>query len=214
MRGRTIALAVLAAAVLGGGVWLAIAVRSSSAPATPAPAQQRPAAPGPTERVAPAAPDPQRASPPGPQATAPAADPEQRFPIPDGGFAAWTGREGLAPGEIEDLAKASGVRVELALEERRSAQLAERTSDNVVLGELLGSEPTGYMLATIGTQAKLLREAAAAVQSGYRDGKLDDVTALRQLRAAQDTYRAAYLRVTGLTDPQFERFFARDRPLR
>lgn len=212
MRGRTIALAVLAAAVLAGAVWLAIAVRGGSEPATPRPAANRPAAPAPAERVTPAPTDEKRASPPGPEPSAATADPTQRVPIPDGGFAAWTGREGLAPGEIEDLAKASGVRVPLALEERRSTQLADRTGDNVFLGELLGKEPTGYMLATIGTQAKLLREAAANVQSGYRDGKLDDGEALRQLRAAQDSYRAAYLRVTGLSDQQFERFFARDRP--
>ena len=196
MRGRTLALAVAAAAVLGGGIWLALAVRGSSEPAPPAPAKQEPA--------------PVTSSPPPPRPETKPASPDagQPQPIPEGGFAAWTGREGMTPGELEDYAKASGVRVPIALEERRSVQLAERTSDNVVLGELLGTEPTGYMLATIGTQAKLLRDAAANVQSGYRDGKLDDVEALRQLRAAQDTYRAAYLRVTGLTEQQFDRFFA------
>ncbi|MBA3461204.1 MAG: hypothetical protein H0T46_14665 [Deltaproteobacteria bacterium] len=181
MRARAIVLAVLAVAVLGGGVWLALAVRGGPEPTPAQPAKQQPERIVPTRVAKPAI-----------------ADAGQQHPTPEAGRA----------GEIEDYAKASGVPRPIALEERRSVELAERTSDNVLLGELLGAEPTGYMLATIGTQAKVLREAAAHVQSGYRDGKLDDVEALRLLRAAQDTYRAAYLRVTGLTEQQFEKFFA------
>lgn len=188
MRARAIVLAVLAAAVLGGGVWLALAVRGSSEPTPPKPAVKPP-----PERVGATQ-----------EAVPVIADAGAQPALAD---ASSTGREG----ELEEYAKASGVPRPIAQEERRSAELAERTSDNVFLGELLGAEPTGYMLATIGTQAKLLREASANVQSRYRDGKLDDVEAIRQLRAAQDTYRAAYLRVTGLTDQQFERFFTRDR---
>jgi hypothetical protein len=209
MRGRSIALAVGAAGVLAGGVWLAFAVRAGSEPVTPAPAPKpAPTAASPVEREAP----PVRAG--SAERVVPTpTESKQRAPIPDGGFAAWTGKEGLAPGEIEDQAKAAGLRVPLALELRRSTLLEERTADNVFLGELLGSPPTGYMLATIGTQAKVLRNMAATMQVEYRNGKVDDGEALRLTRESQATYRAAYKRVTGLSDEQFERFFARDRPL-
>ena len=209
---RGIVIGLIAAGVIAGGVALAIAVNADvpdpegqardgvSAPEKPAPPPKPAAREAPTKPAAAA-----RGS-----ATVPTA---RKHPIPSGGFAAWTGREGLVEGEIEEHARIAGIRVPLALEQRRAALLEERTSDPAVIAELLGDQPTGYMLATIGTQGKLLRDATMQARLANRQGKLSDDDAIRALRAAEDTYRATYLRVTGLSDAQFDQFFAPDRPL-
>lgn len=218
MSARGIAIAVVAAGVIAGGVALAIAVNSDG----PAPEGKAhdPVDKAPAPKPAPLPPPVAAAgtgsarrgfqSPPGQTAVPPAGE---KAPIPTGGFAAWTGREGTAPGEIEEFAKTSGMRLPLALEQRRSTLLEERTSDPNVLAELLGTPPTGFMLATIGTQAKVMHDAAAQAQVANREGKMSDDEAIRATRAAQDSYRATYQRVTGLSDAQFDRFFAPERPL-
>ena len=93
--------------------------------------------------------------------------------------------------------------------QQRLTQLEARTSDPNTLGELLGGPPTGFMLATIGTQAKVMRDAAAAAETAHREGKLSEADAIRVMRAAEDTYRATYRRVTGLSDAQLEQLLAR-----
>lgn len=218
MTARGIAIVVVAAAVIAGGVALAIAVNADvpdpeakahdklDSAATPA------AAPAVPPADARAADRPRRGFAPAP-ANAAVVPTGEKIAIPTGGFAAWTGREGTVPGELEEFAKVSGMRLPLALEQRRSTLLEERTNDPNVLTELLGEQPTGYMLATIGTQAKVMHDAAAQAQVANREGKMSDDEAIRATRAAEDTYRAMYQRVTGLSDAQFDRFFSPERPL-
>ena len=203
----------LAAAVVTGGIALAVAVRSpppvaASSPsasgeiAAPRPAQARPAAPaavpagGYTKFV------------PRPGATARTYDAAKRTPIPAGGFAAWTGREGTAPGEIEEYATVAGLRLPVALEQRRSTVLGERTADTKLLGEILGAPPSAEMLEAIHTHAAVLHDTTANIQVGAREGTLSDQAAIDQTRSAEDAYRRAYQTATGLTDQQFDRFFA------
>jgi hypothetical protein len=211
---RGIAIAVIAAGVIAGGVALAIAVNADVAdPEAKARDKVDTTAPPATSaRPAPSAPPAPSPAKPVPLAAG-SASAGEKHPIPAGGFAAWTGREGLAPGEIEEMARISGIRVPLALEQRRASLLEERTVDPAVLGQVLGQDPTGFMLATIGTQGKLLRDALMQARLANRQGKLSDDEAIRATRAAEDVYRATYQRVTGLTDAQFDQFFAPDRPL-
>jgi hypothetical protein len=216
MSARGIAIAVVAAGVIAGGVALAIAV-NADVPDPEAKAHDNveaptePAAKLPENPVAKPAVTP--VAKPAPPVQPPAESGGEKHPIPTGGFAAWTGREGLRPGEIEEIARISGMRVPLAVAHRRATLLEERTSDPNVLGELLGRPPTAFMLATIGTQAKVMRDAAAQAQRATRDGTLSDDDAIRATRAAEDTYRAMYQRVTGLSDAQFDQFFSPERPL-
>ena len=139
-------------------------------------------------------------------------DGAKRFEIPGGGFARWTGREGTFPGELEAFADQAGLRMTVALEQRRSTVLAERTGDVEYLTELLGKPPGPEVVAAINRSASVLHEATATVQVHSRDGALSEEDALAQTRAAEDAYRQAYLAATGLTDARFERFFAPDRP--
>lgn len=215
MTGRTIAFAVIAAGVVAGGVALAIAV-NADVPDPEAKAHdkvdthtERPATPPPAPTGSGSA---RRGFVPLAGQQAPVLTGE-KYPVPTGGFAAWTGREGLVQSEIDEFVKVSGMRQPLALEQRRSTLLEERTGDPNFLGQLLGQPPTGFMLATIGTQAKVMHDAAAQAQVANREGKLSDDDAIRATRAAQDTYRSIYQRVTGLSDTQFDRFFAPERPL-
>jgi hypothetical protein len=140
-------------------------------------------------------------------------DPALRYPIPDGGFARWTGREGTWPGELEEFARTAGLPLDVALEQRRSTLLAERTADAEYLGELLGAPPTAEMRAAIDAHASALHEATARIQVDAREGRLAGADAIRETRAAEEAYRRGYLEATGLSEQQFERFFAPDRPL-
>lgn len=214
MTGRTIAIGALAAVVLALGVGLAIAVRGSDEPAKPAPPPPRPAAgsatvaPAPRlgSGTAPTAPYRNFTAPEGRSATP--VDPSTRYPIPSGGFAAWTGREGTSPGEMEAFAQQAGIRLPVALEQHRSTLLEERTTDTKRLADVLGTQPTGQMLATIGNQTGLLHEATANAQVHARDGTISDDAAIRDTRAAEDAYRRVYQAATGLTDAQFDQLFA------
>ncbi|MBL9018065.1 MAG: hypothetical protein JNL83_28020 [Myxococcales bacterium] len=200
MRTRGIVIAAITAGVLAGAVALAIAV-NADVPDPEATAHDQVAPRRVPERPVPAPPLPASPDTPLPQ----------RAPIPRGS-AAGSGREDADAAELDELARTAGVRLPVARELRRAARLEERTSDPGVLTELLGHAPTGFMLATIGTQAKLLRDAAEQARAANREGTMSDDDAIRATRAAQDRYRAAYQRVTGLPDAQLDRFFAPDRP--
>jgi hypothetical protein len=218
-------IAVLAVALLAGGVGLAIAVRTPSEEA-PASGKPRPAPPptqtarpelahGSDRRVAPMPPGGYKNFPnlPGKEAKPFGTDLKLRAPIPDGGFAAWTGREGMWPGEIEAFASEAKLSLGVALEQRRSTLLQDRTSDPNVLAEILGAPPTGNQLAVINQQASTLHDATANIQVQARQGRLGEDAAIRATRDAEDTYRAAYLKGTGLTEEQWNQLFAPSRPL-
>jgi hypothetical protein len=212
---RAAILGVVAAVVAGGAIALAVAVRGGE-PAAPRATPTTPAPP-PAARTAPRdvpaahAPYTKFVSPPG-QAVHPS-DPTARAPIPDGGFAHWTGREGTAPGELEAFAQKAGIGLPLALEQRRSTLLEERTRDTAYLGELLGKPPTAEMLAAIDTGARVLHDATANIQVSAREHTVSEDAAIAKTRSVEDAYRRAYEDATGLSDAQFERFFAADRPL-
>jgi hypothetical protein len=150
---------------------------------------------------------------PGKQAKPFGTDPKLRTPIPDGGFAAWTGREGTWPGEIEAFAGEAKLSLGVALEQRRSTLLQDRTSDPNALAEILGAPPTGNQLAVINQQASTLHDATANIQVQARSGALGEDAAIRATRDAEDAYRAAYVKGTGMTEQQFDQFFAPSRPL-
>ncbi len=214
----------LAALLLAGGVGLAIAVRS---PSDEPPTSSKLRAAPPTAPVQPelahrSAP-PTAARPPGGYKNFPnlpgqeakpfGTDPKLRTPIPDGGFAAWTGREGTWPGEIEAFASEAKLSLGVALEQRRSTLLQDRTTDPNVLAEILGTPPTGNQLAVIGQQASVLHDATANIQVQARSGSLAQDAAIRATREAEDAYRAAYVKGARVTEQQFDQFFAASRPI-
>lgn len=205
----TLALALLGVAVLAGGIGLVIAVqRGDDRPAaatttvTRAPAQARPSVSTPsggyTKFVAPVGAPPNRFD-------------GNRAPIPEGGFARWTGREGTAPGEMEEYATVAGLRLDVALEQRRSTVLAERTADPKLLAEILGAPPSAEVAAAIQKHASVLHDATANIQVDAREGSLSAEDAIRETRAAEDVYRRGFQTATGLTDQAFDRFFAPER---
>ena len=213
------------ALLIAGGVGLAIAVRTpgEDAPASVKPrtaptttAAERPSLGHDSERrVAPMPPGGYKNFPnlPGKQAKPFGTDPKLRTPIPDGGFAAWSGREGTWPGEIEAFASEAKLSLGVALEQRRSTLLQDRTSDPNALAEILGAPPTGNQLAVINQQASTLHDATANIQVQAREGTLGEDAAIRATREAEEAYRAAYLKGTGVTQGQFDQFFAPSRPL-
>lgn len=217
--------ALAVALVVAGGVGLAIAVRT---PDDDRPVAEKPRAapvtqtappalaPSSGERpVAPVPPGGYKKFPnlPGKEAKPFGTDPALRTPIPAGGFAAWTGREGTWPGEIEAFASEARLSLGVALEQRRSTLLQDRTTDPNAVAEILGAPPTGSQLAVINQQASTLHDATANIQVQARDGTLDEAAAIRATRAAEDAYRAAYIKGTGITDAQFDGFFAPSRPI-
>jgi hypothetical protein len=213
---------VLAIALLAGGVGLAIAVRTpSDAPQATATPRVEPATPTARPALArdsdPPAPPPggykKFPNLPGKEARPFGTDPKLRTQIPDGGFAAWTGREGTWPGEIEAFASEAKLSLAVALEQRRSTLLQDRTSDPNALAEILGAPPTGSQLAVINQQASTLHDATANIQVQARDGILGEAAAIEATRAAEDAYRAAYVKGTGITEQQFDELFAPSRPL-
>lgn len=213
---RTVVIAVLGAAVLAAGVVLALGVREDAPEPEPEPGPPslQPMTPLPKAVARPSAPvgHTKFVSPPGQEAK-PSGDPAQRFPIPEGGFARWTGREGTWPGDIEQYATTAGLSLDVALEQRRSTLLKERTTDTAFLGELLGEPPSGEMLAAIRKHGSVLHDATANLQVQTREGTLGADASVQQTRAAEEAYRRGYLEATGLSEQQFNRFFAPDRPL-
>lgn len=210
--------------VIASGVGLAIAVRSPAAEPSPPSASRRPEPS--TEAPREAAPEaaPSAPTPPasgyqkfpklmGKEAKPFGTDPSQRTPIPAGGFAAWTGREGTWPGEMEAFAAEAKIPLGVALEQHRSTLLEQRTTDPNVLAEILGGPPTGNQLAVMGQQASTLHEATATIQVQAREGKLDEAAAIRATRAAADAYRAAYVKGVGISEQQFDELFSPARPL-
>lgn len=183
MTARGIAIAVIAAGVIAGGVALAIAVNGDAPdPEANAHDQVNPSATAPTK----------------PAPTPPPAPPAPAKPAATSTSPAGSGSSTPAPGrELPPVAR----------EQERLTRLEERTNDPNMLTELLGQRPTGFMLATIGTQVKVMRDAVAAAQAQHREGKLSDEDALRAMRAAEATYRALYQRVTGLSDAQVDLLF-------
>lgn len=225
MSARARIVAVLAVAVvIASGVGLAIAVRSPTEEPPPRGASLRSEAPSEAPREAAGAAPPSAPAMPasgyqkfpklmGKEAKPFGTDPSQRTPIPAGGFAAWTGREGTWPGEMEAFAAEAKLSLGVALEQHRSTLLEQRTADPNVLAELLGGPPTGNQLAVIGQQASMLHDATATIQVQAREGKLDEAAAIRATRAAADAYRAAYVLGVGITEQQFDELFSPARPL-
>ncbi len=198
--------AIAGAALLAATIALAISVRSDPDPVVVAPPSEPGAATVPAIVTS------------GPKVVAPlthtkplGSDGAQAYAIPRGGFAQWTGREGMVPGELEAFATEAGLRMSVALEQRRSTVLWERTADVAYLTELLGAPPRGEVMAAIGKSARALQEITASVQAQSRAGALSESDAIQQTRAAEDDYRKAYLTATGLTEDRFDRFFAPDR---
>lgn len=194
MTRSTLLLGALALAVAGGAVALAIAVN----PGTQTTPTSRPVTAGTPSTGNTAFVAPERA----------AHKHSKLAPITTGGFAHWTGREGTVPGELEEYATVAGIRLDVALELRRSTVLAERTADTNRLAEILDERPSAEVLAAIQKYAAVLHDATANIQVDAREGSLSSEDAIRETRAAEDAYRRAYQTATGLTDQQFERFFA------
>ncbi len=226
MTRRVQVIAVLSVVLLAGGVGLAIAVRTPADEPAPRATANVASPAGPTPRpslargseapvAAPMPPGGYKKFPnlPGKEAKPFGTDPAKRTAIPDGGFAAWTGREGTWPGEIEAFASEAKLSLGVALEQRRSTLLQDRTSDPNVLAEIIGGPPTGNQLAVINQQASQLHDATANIQVQAREGWLGEDAAIRATRVAEDTYRAAYVKGTGLSEQQFDAFFAPSRPL-
>lgn len=215
---RTVVVVVLASIVIVAVVGLAIAVRGG--PVERAPRTAPTVVPGAAPRAKPTVPRSSGAmghtkfvSPPGQVARPVDTDPSKRFPIPAGGFAQWTGREGTWPGDIESFAQTAGLPLAVALEQRRSTLLMDRTADTKVLAELLGGPPTGDMLAAIGKHASVLHDTTANFQVQTREQGLGSDASVQRTRAAEDAYRRGYLEATGLSEVQFDGFFAPDRPI-
>jgi hypothetical protein len=153
-------------------------------------------------------------APPSPSVVAPAAAPNRPddrklAPIPPRGFATWTGREGTVPGELEEYATVAGLPLDVALEQRRSTLLVERTVDPDRLAEILGAPPSEEVRAAIEQHTAVLHQATAAIQLDAREGSLSAEDAIRETRAAEEAYRRAYQATTGLSDRQFDRLFER-----
>ncbi len=227
MKGRTV-LIPLGIAVFGLGVGLAIAVRSTSeAPVAASPARvEREGRATPAPRLGDSARPAEPMPPPPPpggykkfelsmgiEAKPFGTDPSKRYPIPTGGFNAWTGREGWWPGQMEAFAAEAKVNMAVAYEQRRTTLLEERTIDRKAMAEILGKEPTPEMNAAIEKQLRQMQDDSANIQVNAREGRLSDDAAVKQSRAIQDAYRRAYLEATGITEQQFDQFFSPDRPL-
>ena len=199
-----VALGVIAAlAILAVGIALVISVRAEpEAASPPAPPVQAPPPIVPPRPRAAAMPD-----------APPRATPSTRVPIPEGGFARWTGREGSGPGELEQFADDAGLRMSVALEQRRITLLMARTADVAALTDVLGAPPSGAVLAAIARHARVLHDTISEVQLQARKGALAEDDAIGQTRAAGDDYRLAVMRETGLSATAFDRLFSTDRPL-
>ncbi len=132
-----------------------------------------------------------------------------KFPIPEGGFDKWTGREGTHPRELEMYVRAEGTDLELGLELRRLHWLTSLSRNFNLLMELRGGQPPGTAM-----EIELSELGAATWTKG--DQAYEDVRAKRRtseevrryLRQLQDEYRAAYSSKAGITLEQMDRFFA------
>ncbi len=132
-----------------------------------------------------------------------------KFPIPEGGFDKWTGREGTHPRELEMYVRAEGTDLELGLELRRLHWLTSLSRNFNLLMELRGGQPPGTALeielselgATTWTKGDQAYEDVRAKRRGSEEVR-------RYLRQLQDEYRATYTSKAGITLEQMDRFFA------
>jgi hypothetical protein len=187
----------------GAGLWALVESQESTPPApTAAPrvARARDAAPTPdaTLRRAPIAPLRPAAGSGGP-----------RVAPPPGGFAAWTGLEGTRPGELEAMAAAQGVPLDVAQEARRLLWLVELSRNRDLVAELAGrplADTDWTALVALGTDAQ--RTGNQLVED-LRGGTIDAPTTISQLRELETDYRSGFEQRTGLTGAQFDELFAR-----